>query len=367
MSTDLKTVKVAYSEFPPFVEIRREGGTDIPGGFMPEIVREVAKWMELEVQWIREPEDNYGTWENNTWTGMCGMLFRKEVDLIVNPLLPSDDYAAVAFFTNPIIYEAFTIMSGKQKQDGGFFLYFSVLQPMVWCMVGATLVIVALTSSVLYFRVVRDPVSWIGAMFEYFWVYFAYMLQQAPNPKWVLRDQKRRFCKILQVLMPLLVTLWVLGVSFLIMTVFQTLLVSKLTIVRFKPVVDSMEQLLDLKHVVGRAPREIALEEVLKGSGIPVYEKTWIKLEPELVGIDDMFTVEAFEDLEDGKICFIHGKLILRSVIADYFREHGRCSYHVSENEFFPFPLLMALQKSLPDEFKRKFNYGFVVNLFKFN
>ncbi|KFM67599.1 hypothetical protein X975_13724, partial [Stegodyphus mimosarum] len=96
---------------------------------MPAIMQAVAEWMNLNVTYAREPGDDYGTLVNNTYTGMCGRLFRNEADIILNPLLPRDDFHEFAYFTHPIIFEAFTILSGKKKQEGGLFLYFSVLEP----------------------------------------------------------------------------------------------------------------------------------------------------------------------------------------------------------------------------------------------
>ncbi|GFR01033.1 uncharacterized protein TNCT_148161 [Trichonephila clavata] len=128
---EISNIRVVYAELPPFVEILNASDSGNPGGFMAAILKTIMKWMTLNATWIREPEDKYGTWENNTWTGMCGMLFREEVDVILNPLLPSAEYAEVAYYTNPVIYEAFTFLSGKKKQDAGLFLYFSVLEPTV--------------------------------------------------------------------------------------------------------------------------------------------------------------------------------------------------------------------------------------------
>ncbi|GBM02508.1 hypothetical protein AVEN_76541-1 [Araneus ventricosus] len=58
---------------------------------------------------------------------MVGMLYRNDVDLILNPILPKVKILEFARFTNPITVEAYTILSGKKTEEAGFFLYFSVL------------------------------------------------------------------------------------------------------------------------------------------------------------------------------------------------------------------------------------------------
>ncbi|GFT68037.1 uncharacterized protein NPIL_385821 [Nephila pilipes] len=322
---------------------------------MPAIFKAIVKWMDLNVTWIREPEDKYGTWENNTWTGLCGMLFREEADVILNPLLPSAEYAEVAYYTNPIIYEAFTFLSGNKKQDAGFFLYFSVLEPTVWTSLGASLGIIALTSALLFQNVYdRRWNVWIRTFGQYLWFYVTYMLRQAPNEKWMLRAEK----SFLSFLLLILVIFWVVGVSFLVMNVFQSLLVSKLTIIKTQPVIDSLQDLVSKKNVKCLVPIEVEIHEVLKDSGIPLYEETWKKLESTLSTFDEVLSETTYREVEKGKTCIVHGQLILKSVLQDYFQTNGRCDFHLSENYFFPFPLLMGLRKTLPKGFQRKFNSG---------
>ncbi|KFM80296.1 hypothetical protein X975_23515, partial [Stegodyphus mimosarum] len=43
---------------------------------MPAIIQRVLRSMNMNLIFKREPEDTYGTFENNTWTGMVGMLYR---------------------------------------------------------------------------------------------------------------------------------------------------------------------------------------------------------------------------------------------------------------------------------------------------
>nr|XP_015921852.2 glutamate receptor ionotropic, kainate 2-like [Parasteatoda tepidariorum] len=179
------------------------------------------------------------------------------------------------------------------------------------------------------------------------------MLRQALNERWMFRASKIPIAT----LMPFLVILWIIGVSFLVMTVFQSLLVSKLTIVKAQPVVDSATDLITKKNVLGWTVPEIELQEVLKDSGIPAYEKLWDKLEPEMT-TEDVLTDKYIKQVEKGKAAIVHGQLIMRNGLSEYFKEHGKCNLHVSSNVIYPFPLLVALRKSLSKEFVEKFNAG---------
>ena len=100
------------------------------------------------------------------------------------------------------------------------------------------------------------------------------------------------------------------------------------------------------------------LSSIFQGSGIPIYEAVWEKMEPDLVTGDTLFSEESLKNVQKGKICLVHGHLILRAVLDDYFKKHARCNFHLSNNMFFPFPLLIPVKKSLPRKFKDKLNFG---------
>ncbi|GFR01037.1 uncharacterized protein TNCT_148171 [Trichonephila clavata] len=142
------------------------------------------------------------------------------------------------------------------------------------------------------------------------------------------------------------------------MNVFQSLLVSKLTIIKTKPVIDSMQDLVAKENVKGLVPIELEIQEVLKDSGIPLYEEAWEKLKLTTSTFDEVLSETSYREVMEGKACIVHGQLILKSVLQEYFQTNGRCDFHLSENYFFPFPLLMGLRKTLPKEFQRKFNSG---------
>ncbi|KAF8774512.1 Glutamate receptor ionotropic like protein [Argiope bruennichi] len=145
-------LKVAYANLAPFVAVEETKNGDVLGGFIPQIMEMVAKWMNLELTYIREPYDTYGSWVNNTWNGMVGMLYRNEVDLILNPILPTDEFLDFLYYTNPITIEAYTILAGKKSEELGLFLYFSVLDKSVWIGIIIALFVISVTSAALFRR-----------------------------------------------------------------------------------------------------------------------------------------------------------------------------------------------------------------------
>ena len=56
----------------------------------------------------------------------------QEVDFVVNPVIPDNDaFTRAADYLNPIMFGAFTILSGKETKQGGIFSFFKVLGPKV--------------------------------------------------------------------------------------------------------------------------------------------------------------------------------------------------------------------------------------------
>ncbi|GFW32510.1 hypothetical protein TNCV_676681 [Trichonephila clavipes] len=70
--------------------------------------------------------------------------------------------------------------------------------------------------------------------------------------------------------------MWVVGIS-LVMNAFQSLLVTKLTLRKSQPYIDTMEDLLKTDKTIGIAPVEINFEEALEARKIKSYnQKIWL-------------------------------------------------------------------------------------------
>ncbi|GFT59587.1 lig_chan-Glu_bd domain-containing protein [Nephila pilipes] len=261
-------LRVAYAKLGPFVGVQETDEGDILEGFMPQIMHMVARWMNLELTYIREPLDIYGNWVNDSWDGMVGMLYRNEVDLILNPILPQEEFLEFLYYTNPITIEAYTILAGKKSEELGLFLYFSVLDKSVWLGIIIALLVIAVTSTVLFRRVLSHYTNrWFGTVGRYSWNLLSYMMKQVPKDKLMLRNNKH----FISVFLPILNMLWVFCIAFLVMNTFQSLLVSKLTLKKTTPIVDTLADLVRSRGVTCLAPREIQIDPVLKASFIRIF------------------------------------------------------------------------------------------------
>ncbi|KFM80297.1 hypothetical protein X975_23516, partial [Stegodyphus mimosarum] len=113
------------------------------------------------------------------------------------------------------------------------------------------------------------------------------------------------------------------------------------------------------KNTVGIAPVEIMLQDILANSSIPVYEKAWKKIGPNLLPAKDVFQPQVLLDVEAGKYCIFHGHLILKNVLRGFFQKRTTCNFHLSEKYFYPFSLPIIMSNKLPRSFHEEFNTRF--------
>ncbi|XP_035226864.1 uncharacterized protein LOC118199170 [Stegodyphus dumicola] len=142
------------------------------------------------------------------------------------------------------------------------------------------------------------------------------------------------------------------------MTTFQSLLVSKLTLNKPQPLVDTVDDFVKRKSILGVAPDNIQLSHVLEHSGIEVYEKAWEKIKRNQRPPEIALSVESLLEVESGKICLFHGHLIIKHLLSDFYRKRTTCKLHLSDKYFFPFFLPMILSRKIPYSFYEKFNMG---------
>ncbi|GFS43422.1 uncharacterized protein TNIN_317321 [Trichonephila inaurata madagascariensis] len=224
----------------------------------------------------------------------------------------------------------------------------------VWMTMIITLSVVAAASAILYIKVQKTKTfSWIETIGRYCWNFLSNMLKQNPSEKYLLRKNKER----LSVFLPVLATLWIVGIS-LVMNAFQSLLVSKLTVRKSQPYVDTMADLLKTDKTIGIAPVEIKFEEALENSGIPLYEAVLKKVRKNLIPQDVVFSDETMKKVEKGKFCIFHGHLILKNKLSGFFKKYAFCNMHLSDHYFYPFSLPIAMHRKISRSLYDDFNYG---------
>ncbi|XP_046548100.1 probable glutamate receptor [Haliotis rubra] len=113
-------------------------------GYCIDVLKEVSRLLNFTYTFI-EPAD--GEWGNNvgtTWTGLVGQLQRKEVDMIVAPIISDYFREEVADFGQPAIYYEYTDILYFLEQSSHLTSISFPLQPLVIVCLLVSVVVVAM-------------------------------------------------------------------------------------------------------------------------------------------------------------------------------------------------------------------------------
>ncbi|XP_071527767.1 glutamate receptor-like [Panulirus ornatus] len=138
---------VAAEEFLPHTGLVREDGviSSIPlfEGPMVHLLQILANTMNFTYKYVRPPDGSWGgKLKNGSWTGMMGMVGRKEVDMGLGPFSIRIFRKEMVDFTREIMIDDHRIVArrGRPKVDPWGFLL--PLKPLVWVAILTTLLVV---------------------------------------------------------------------------------------------------------------------------------------------------------------------------------------------------------------------------------
>ncbi|XP_042239056.1 probable glutamate receptor [Homarus americanus] len=174
-------LKVTGEEFPPHVKLRETGNPPGPryqySGAMIKVLELLAHSINFTYTIVRAPDGSFGNkLPDGTWTGMVGMVGRKEVDLGLGPFGISAVRTEVVDYTVPIMSDYLRILGGRGKPEVDPWGFLLPLAPAVWAVMLASLVLLLTTVLLLsfcfsvrvpmlsmYFRVLLQENTWVSS------------------------------------------------------------------------------------------------------------------------------------------------------------------------------------------------------------
>ncbi|KAG7175255.1 Glutamate receptor 1-like 2 [Homarus americanus] len=136
------TLHMCVLQFPPFLKVQRTpGGLRVSGSFT-HINNIIASFLNTCVEYVMPEDQRFGNLENDTWTGIIGLLTRQEVD--ISGIFMFLDVRRQHVVDGSVwIYMDEKILAYKRPEPkadlGGFVKPYTVL---VWCMILLALVVV---------------------------------------------------------------------------------------------------------------------------------------------------------------------------------------------------------------------------------
>ncbi|XP_071526993.1 glutamate receptor ionotropic, delta-1-like [Panulirus ornatus] len=141
------TLVVAAEEFLPHTGLVRKDGviSSIPlfEGPMVDLLEILAITMNFTYNFARPPDGSWGVkLKNGSWTGMVGMVDRKEVDIALGPFAIRLARREVVDFTRPVMLDDHRILAGRGRPEVDPWGFLLPLTPLVWAAILTTLLVV---------------------------------------------------------------------------------------------------------------------------------------------------------------------------------------------------------------------------------
>ncbi|XP_071526994.1 LOW QUALITY PROTEIN: probable glutamate receptor [Panulirus ornatus] len=142
---------VAAEVYLPHIELFKEDGVTSPTqlfqGPMVNLLEILANTMNFTYKYARPADGSWGgKLRNGSWTGMVGMLDRKEADIGLGPFGVSVTRAQVVDFTQPILIDYARILGGRGRPEVDPWGFLLPLTPLVWATIlTAVLLVMPLT------------------------------------------------------------------------------------------------------------------------------------------------------------------------------------------------------------------------------
>ncbi|XP_071540846.1 probable glutamate receptor [Panulirus ornatus] len=335
---------VASEEFPPHVvkNLSQKAGEPLSfGGPLAQLLQLLAHNFNFSYTFVRPPDGKWGTKEaDGSWSGMVGMVGRKEVDLGLGPFGVSATRAEVVDFTRSVLIDTLRIMGGVGRPEVDPWGFLLPLGPLVWTAILAALLVVTGVVWLLSLCLIRETRTRSGERepTDGFFLYVRVLLQQdtrgLPGERWLER--------------------LVLG-SWMVMTLVLT-----------KSYAGNLMSMLAVRYIP--QPYQ-SLRDVLDDPSVTMIWEAGTVYIQYLRAVESGIFREVMDSEEDGRLIYttttgyleaaqtlvVGGRHVLvvedltgRVIMADHFSLTGKCDFYASRELFLPVFLSMIGQKDHP-------------------
>ncbi|OUC43638.1 hypothetical protein D917_00250, partial [Trichinella nativa] len=103
------------------------------------ILKELGRMLNIKYEIVNHTENQLGSFENGTWTGLLKLLKNEEVDILGIPTEVTFDHLDVADYTKPLFQSDYAILirSPNTFTDNTFFILTAAFNITAWSMVAA--------------------------------------------------------------------------------------------------------------------------------------------------------------------------------------------------------------------------------------
>ncbi|XP_071524499.1 probable glutamate receptor [Panulirus ornatus] len=307
-------------------------------GPIANVVEYLSRGLNFTYTYVIPHDRTFGTRGiNGSWTGMLGMVKRKEADIAIGPFSITSTRFEAVDFSWPLWYDSSRILASRGRPEVDPWGFLLPLAPLVWVTILTALVVVPAVTSLLSSCFLLEASSWSG---------------------W-LSDTYRLFCILLQQTVSVAADWWswerlVLGVWMM------------MTLVLTRSYSGNLMSLLAVRHIP--QPFQTLREVIEEPSTVMIWQSNSINAE--YLRVVESGIIREVADLEsEGRVLYrtqreyrsildrlvvaghhvlIDVDITLRNLMAKDFTQKGDCVFYTSRESILPFSSSIISQKDNP-------------------
>ncbi|XP_076327752.1 glutamate receptor ionotropic, kainate glr-3-like [Tachypleus tridentatus] len=339
---------IAVEQWFPWVDVHEEKGSLSISGPMAEIFDFLISSLNLSYSY-KTPQDGKkggGKLRNGSYTGMIGMLHRKEADIAVGPFTANFDRFQAAEFTNPIYVDYLSILTGAPHVKNELFSYMMTFEWKVWVAIFTTIILLAVTSAIMEDVIVgkrqsfrRMYVQFLHSFWRFYRCLWHQSLQQLPEV-----TSKR-----------LLLITWLLSVV-VIMASFGGHIRSSLLVQLKGDHIEELKDVLRFPKIQPLLETGSSAETLLQLGAHPTYKNVWTRIAANpssRMSFNELLSEDTLDKVEKNTHMIITEVSSLMGALAERYQKKKQCSFHLS-NTFYQKNMVIAMRRDLKQEFKRE-------------
>ncbi|XP_022245154.1 glutamate receptor ionotropic, kainate 1-like isoform X1 [Limulus polyphemus] len=341
-------IKVAAVTWIPWIKMIERGKCIDVRGPMAEIIHSLSTALNFSFTVLSPVDKAFGSKrKKGDWTGMIGMLIRKEVDFVLTPVSATQSRFEIADFTNPIMTGPMHILTSNPVERSDLFSFFKAFQVEVWLFLGLSILLVSGISFVLQLMLPESEIRhqcMIYRFFQHFWTYFTCFLIQG-LPRLPVRSSLR-----------LLVGIWWL-ICLVVMCSFSGKLVSMFTSNRAMNKIDTLQDLLQHPNITIVLEDNSSFTATIKKAEKGIYKRLWKAVENNphtTYSFNEITSENMLENIAEGTHATLLQMVTLKTELSRRYTEKGFCGFYVGKEEIFPKTSIIAMGKHLPSCFQQK-------------
>ncbi|XP_076351916.1 glutamate receptor ionotropic, kainate glr-3-like [Tachypleus tridentatus] len=315
---------------------------------MAEIIHSLSTALNFSFTVLSPVDKAFGSKKmNGDWTGMIGMLSRKEVDFVLTPVSATQNRFEIADFTNPIVIEPMHILTSNPEEHPDLFSFLKAFHVKVWLFLGLSILLVSGISFVFQLMLPESEIRhrcMAYTFFQHFWTYFTCFLFQG-LPRLPVRSSLR-----------LLVGIWWL-VCLIVMCSFSGKLVSMFTSNKAMDKIDTLQDLLQHPNITILLEDGGSFTATIKRAESGIYKRLWKTVENNRgasYSFNEIISDSMLENIARGTHATLLQAVTLRTELSQRYTEKGFCGLYVGKEAIFPKTTVIAMGRHLPSCFRQK-------------